>query len=260
MKAMIFAAGLGTRLRPLTDSIPKALVLVAGKPLLAHTIETLAAAGAEQVVVNVHHFASQVEQYLAQHAWPIRVDMSRETDRLLDTGGGMRRAFASYYANEKQPILVHNVDVLTRGISLRHFFQDCLISSESTATADRYKGNPPLAWLLVSSRPTSRYLLFHPVSNRLMGWTNVDTGQVRSPYPIAELKKCRRLAFAGIHMASTRILPLMSKWPERFSIIEFYLSICRQANIQGYISEDLQLLDVGKPAALASASQFLAGN
>jgi N-acetyl-alpha-D-muramate 1-phosphate uridylyltransferase len=239
MKCVIFAAGLGTRLRPLTDNMPKALVPVAGKPLLAHVLEKMAAAGFSDAVVNVHHFADQIIDYLATHDFGLRVAVSDERELLLETGGGLRHAQA--LLNADAPFLVHNVDILSN-LDLAAFYkmhQSC-----------------DLATLLVSDRKTSRYLLFDE-QLRLVGWTNVQTGEVRSPYQNLDVAACKKLAFAGIHTISTDIFPLMEGWPDRFSIIDFYLSVCATHTIRGVQMPNLRMLDVGKIDSLHEAENFL---
>ena len=170
MKTLIFAAGLGTRLRPLTDTMPKALVPVGGKPLLQHVMDKLRSAGCDDFVVNVHHFAGQIETWLREHETPgVKVAVSDERDLLRDTGGGIRHAkelLLDGNLGDGGFFLVHNVDIIS-DLDIRWF---C-----SCARPDA------LAVLLVSERKTSRYLLFDD-DMRLVGWTNVRTGEVRSPY------------------------------------------------------------------------------
>ena len=145
MKAMIFAAGLGTRLKPLTDTMPKALVPIAGKPLLEHIITKLIAAGFDEIIVNVHHFADQIVDFLkSKNNFGIRIEISDETDLLLETGGGIKHASAFF--DDGKPFLVHNVDILSN-LDLSDFYQTSL-------------KNNGLATLLVSERNSSRYFLF----------------------------------------------------------------------------------------------------
>lgn len=240
MKAMIFAAGLGTRLKPLTDTMPKALVPVGGKPLLGILLDKLQAAGATDVVINIHHFADQIRDYIRlneHHGMDIH--FSDESEKLLETGGGIKYAMP-YFANDDEPFLVHNVDILSN-VDIKAFYQQC-------------RGNA--ATLLVSNRDTQRYLLFDH-TNRLVGWTNLKTGEVRSPYPHLDVSSCRRYAFAGIHLFSPRLFRYFGKWPDCFSIIDFYLSVCADEPIYGCFSPDLQLMDVGKLESLAAADVFL---
>ena len=241
MQAMIFAAGMGTRLKPLTDTMPKALVRVGGEPLLRRVVENLAGAGVDRIVVNVHHFASQITDYLKLNRnFGLDIRISDESERLLDTGGGIRHAEPLFDANS--PILIHNVDILSN-VDLRSFYDLASVSHVD-------------AVLLVSSRKTKRYLLFDD-DMRLVGWTNIETGEVRSPYPDLDPKSCRMYAFAGIHVLSPRLLTAMHDWPDKFGIIDFYLKSCATHNIVGYVKDDLKLMDIGKLDTLAQAEDFL---
>lgn len=233
MKALIFAAGLGTRLKPLTDTMPKALVPVGGKPLLEHVARKLIAAGYDQLVINVHHFADQIRAYVAeQDSWGVDVQFSDETDLLRETGGGIRHA-APLLGGE--PFLVHNVDILSN-LDLAWF------------RAQYQEGD--LATILVSERETQRYFLFDD-DRRLVGWTNIATGEVRSPYPGIAPDQCTRLAFSGIHFISPDIFPLMQAWPEKFPIVDFYLSVCRTQTIRAAVMPGLEMHDVGKITQLS---------
>ena len=239
MKAMIFAAGMGTRLKPLTDSMPKALVPVGGKPLLQILLDRLKAAGFDEAVINVHHFADQIIDYVQQHPQDMDIKISDERELLLETGGGIRHAMRFF--NDGQPFLIHNVDIL-HNCDLQQFYAEC------AATAD--------ATLLVSSRQTQRYLLFNE-ENRLVGWTNIKTGEVKTPYEQLDVEACRKYAFCGIHVFNPRLIPLMYTWPDKFSIIDFYLAVCSRFDIRGYVKEDLRMVDVGKLDTLAEAENFL---
>lgn len=242
MKALIFAAGLGTRLKPLTDTRPKALVEVAGKPLLAHVMQRLVKAGFTEIVINVHHFADQIVEYVETHPIEgVSVRISDERDLLLDTGGGIRKA-AGCFTPDERPFLVHNVDIFSN-LDLGAFYR----------ANEAHEG----ATLLVSQRKTSRYLLFHPEENRLMGWTNIQTGEVKSPYPHLRVNECTPYAFAGIHLFHPALLDYMKSFGERFSIIDFYLSVADKMPILAAPKEDLQLVDVGKPETLALAEGFI---
>ena len=234
---MIFAAGLGTRLRPLTDTMPKALVPVGDEPLLCHVARRLYDAGFGRAVVNVHHFPDQIFHYL--HTQPVEgmeFLVSDERDMLLETGGGLRKAAPLFDADS--PVLVHNVDIFSNA-DLRSLYDG--------ATDD--------ATLLVSQRQTSRYLLFDD-DMRLMGWTNVQTGEVRSVYNDLDPERCQRLAFSGIHVLAPSMLRLMQSWPQRFSIIDFYLAVCDKMVVRGAVQPGLRLLDVGKVNSLAQAEEF----
>ena len=257
-QAMIFAAGLGTRLRPLTDTRPKALVSVGGRPLLWHVLSKLSAAGYERVVVNVHHLADQIEDYLRVNEFGLETLVSDERAQLLETGGGIKHA--RHLFDEDSPVLIHNVDILSN-VDL-DWLQRQHLSDED-------------AVLLVSRRRTKRYLLFDSAM-RLMGWTNIETGEVKSPYPWLreadltiddDLKvncplsilncQLNAYAFSGIHSLSPRLFPLMDRFPDRFSIIDFYLQTCHRARVYGCVKDDLRLMDVGKIETIDQAEAFL---
>ena len=235
MQAMVFAAGLGTRLKPLTDRMPKALVEVAGKPLLWHVLKRLEQAGASRVVVNVHHFAGQIISYLENHSFALDLHISDESSLLLDTGGGLKKASALFQTD--CPILIHNVDILSN-VDLSRLY-------DSAGDAD--------ATLLVSPRVTKRYLLFDE-DMRLNGWKNIETGEQKGP---CTADSPQMFAFSGIHVFSPRLFPLMDEWPERFGIIDFYLKACADRPIYGYLKDDLHLLDVGKLDSLEKAEEFV---
>lgn len=250
---MILAAGLGTRLRPLTDHMPKALVPVEGTPLLEGLIRRLQKAGFDEFVVNVHHFPEQIEAFLKEHGnFGSRVTLSDERDLLRETGGAIRHAATLLQDAPGGRFLVHNVDIVTdldyaslaRAIRQGGTPRQGL-SVPPDGCPQSQAGSQAVATLAVSDRKTSRYLLFDETM-RLVGWTNIDTGEVRSPWPDLDPAKCRRLAFSGISVLSTAILPLMQSWPERFSIIDFYLAICRDHEIRGIDITGTQIRDVGK--------------
>lgn len=248
MQAMIFAAGMGTRLKPITDTMPKALVKVGGEPLLKIILFKLHAAGASRIIVNVHHFSDQIVAYLRENGnFGMDIQISDETDQLLDTGGGLRKASGLFLPDE--PILIHNVDILSN-VDLKKFYSRAC-NSQSDAT------------LLVSQRKTQRYLIFDQDS-RLVGWTNIATSEIKSPYPnikqmapenIASVYQL--LAFSGIHVVKPSVLRAMKPWPERFGITDFYLSSCRELTITACQTEGLRLLDVGKQNSLHEAEQFI---
>ena len=261
MQAMIFAAGMGTRLKPLTDTMPKALVRVGGEPLIKHVIQNLSEAGVDRIVVNVHHFAQQIIDYLTENDnFGLDIRISDESAGLLETGGGIKHA-AQLFAPDA-PILIHNVDILSN-VDLRRFYQRAggLLKADAPADVSTDASAPtsadaPDALLLVSERKTQRYLLFDDTM-RLVGWTNIATGEVKSPYPDLDPKACRMYAFAGIHALSPRMLPLMQQFPDRFSIIDFYLQTCATHRIEGFAKDDLLLMDIGKLDTLAHAEEFL---
>jgi len=238
-QCMIFAAGLGTRLKPLTDTLPKALVPVNGKPLLEHILLRLKAAGFTKIIINIHHFADQIIDFIAQNDWGMNICISDERDKLLETGGGIKKAEKLFTHN--QPCLIHNVDILSN-LDINRFYAAHNINN--------------LATVLVSKRTSNRYLLFNE-ENRLVGWTNVQTGEVKTPYEHLDITSCKHLAFAGIHIISPAIFKLMKDWEDKFSIVDFYLSVAQQQQIYGYEAEHLRIIDVGKLDTLQEAEKFL---
>jgi len=244
---MILAAGLGTRLKPLTDTMPKALVPVGGTPLLDLNIRKLQAQGYNRFVVNIHHFAQQIVDHVAQQDYAPLVRFSDETDGLLETGGGLKKAAPLF--DDDTPVLIHNVDILDN-VNYDWF------ARQHQADED--------AVLLVSQRKTKRYLLFDNAM-RLMGWKNVETGKIKSPYEYIRRtglsqhgEPLNMFAFSGIHSFSPCLFPLMDRFPDRFSIIDFYLSVCHRSHIVGLLKDDLRILDVGKLDSLHDAEQFQA--
>jgi len=238
--AMIFAAGLGTRLRPLTDTMPKALVKVGGVPMLERVLLKMKDAGIREVVVNVHHFAGQIEDFLASHEdFGLKVDVSREEGQALETGGGIRHAAGFLHGCGR--FLVHNVDILSN-LDLGGFLsQD---DPESLATL-----------LVVESDDVDRYLLFDD-DMLLRGWTNVRTGEVRSPFPDFDPTSCRKFSFCGIQILSERVLQMMEPWPERFSIIDFYLAAAARERLRGVLAKPLKIIDIGSPQKLSEADRL----
>ena len=244
MKAMIFAAGLGSRLKPLTDTMPKALVPVAGCPMLEHVILKLKASGFTEIVINIHHFGEQIIDFLkTNNDFGLTIHISDERDRLLDTGGGIRKA-RLFFENSGEPFLVHNVDILS-DMNLKELY-DCHMQSGSVAT------------LLASRRTTSRYLLFD-TERKLRGWINKDTGQVKPEGFHYDESLYREYAFSGIHVFSPAVFRLMEapRWEGKFSIMDFYLATCGQTDYSGYLAEKLELIDIGKPETLARAEEFV---
>lgn len=236
---MLFAAGKGTRLRPITDRLPKALVPVAGKPLLAIIIERLRNAGVEEIVINIHHFGEQILDYLSNNDFGVNISVSDERESLLDTGGGLKKA-VPLFSSSNEPILLHNVDILSDA--------DIALFYEKSSTQ--------AATLLVSSRKTSRYLLFDE-NNCLRAWQNVMTGEVRTPYADIDLGRLRPYAFSGIHCFSPSLFPFMEIFADRFSLIDFYLQVCDKVDVKCEVNPDLRMLDVGKIDTLERAEEFL---
>ena len=243
---MIFAAGLGTRLKPLTDTMPKALVPVGGRPLLDINIRRLMAQGYDRFVVNIHHFAQQIIDYVKEQDYAPLVHFSDESDQLLETGGGLKKAQTLF--RDDQPILIHNVDILDN-VNYDWFARQHQPDEDAV--------------LLVSQRTTKRYLLFDNAMH-LMGWKNIETGEIKSPYEYVRRtglsqhgEELNMFAFSGIHSFSPRLFPLMERFPDRFPIIDFYLSVCHRAPIVGLVKPDLQLMDVGKIETLDQAEKFI---
>lgn len=232
MNILIFAAGLGTRLKPLTDTKPKALVTVKGKSLLSILIEKIKRQDKESenlnIAINIHHFAEQIIDHIKQnHSFGLNIQFSDERDMLLDTGGGLKKALTLF--PDESPVLIHNVDILSN-IDLPSFYS-------------KLKG---ASMLLVNERETTRYLLFDD-ENKLAGWINTATGEVKSPFPQFDPAKYHRYAFSGIQVVNPTILkPYLAKWEGKFSIIDFYLSICDKVDIFCDNRKDLQMIDVGK--------------
>ena len=243
MKALVFAAGHALRLRPLTDSMPKALVKVAGVPMLERVICKLRDSGFDDIVVNAHHFPEQIEAFIAEHDFGVPVTVCREGGaEALETGGGIRHAGALLESGEGH-FLVHNVDILS----------DLDISALSSCVRP-----DALATLALEDKDTDRYLLFDD-EMRLCGWTNVRTGEVRSPYPDLDPGTCHMHSFCGIHIISDAVFPLMEGWPDRFGIIDFYLKACRDHVIRGVLFKDLNLIDIGTPETLGVAERLMSG-
>jgi len=242
MKAMILAAGLGTRLRPLTDSRPKALVEVSGRTLLEITLGRLRDSGVSEVIVNVHHLADMISDYLkAKNNFGMRIEISRE-EVLLDTGGGLRKA-AWFFLDDPnrldEPFILHNVDVLS-AIDLRRM-------------VEFHTQNQALATLAVKKRETSRYLLFDE-HNQLCGRRS-------SPDQKTELvrfaKKLQPLAFSGIQVLSPRLLPMMAE-EGVFSIINSYLNLAaRGQKILAFRADEYYWRDLGRPEHLIQAATDL---
>ncbi|HTS09873.1 MAG TPA: nucleotidyltransferase family protein [Candidatus Eisenbacteria bacterium] len=242
MRAMILAAGLGTRLRPLTDDRPKALVEVNGKTLLEITLRRLATFGIHDVIVNVHHFADLVIEFLQRNqSFGMRVEVSRE-DLLLDTGGGLKKAAWFFLENgdKEKPFLLHNVDV----ISTIDFSQMLQSHEESGA----------LATIAVKDRPSSRYLLFDE-KNQLCGRR---TAGIANDERIRPSEETHAYAFCGIHVVSPRLLPMLDE-KEAFSIIASYLRLAGQGQvISAFRADGYYWRDLGTPARVKAVAEDLA--
>lgn len=238
---MILAAGLGTRLKPFTDSHPKALAVVNGKTLLQRNIEYLAEFGIKDVIVNVHHFANQVKKAVAKNnGFGSNITISDESDAILETGGGLKKA-GWFFTGSELPFVVINVDVLT--------------DMDLEEMMDQHKKLQPLATLAVTSRKTSRYFLFDEMPN-LCGWKNEKTGEQKIS---REANNYTEKAFSGIHIISPKIFPLikMSVLPpgikDKFSMVDVYLELAKTRAIAAFDHSNTKFVDVGKPESIAIA-------
>lgn len=239
MKAFILAAGLGQRLKPLTDTQPKALVKIGDKPMLEHVILKLKRAGFDKLVINIHYRGDQILDFLRiNDNFGLDIAISDEREYLLDTGGALKKA--APLLGYTEPFMVHNVDIMS-DVDLASFYQHH-VASDAIAT------------LLVSQRETSRYLLFDN-EQRMVGWHNKTSNDYKSPYPQFDPNLHNHLAFGGIHMISPDIFKILEDWTGKFSIIDFYLSICAKFIIRSYTPNHLQLMDVGKSETLEQAEK-----
>lgn len=263
---MIFAAGLGTRLKPITDTLPKALVPVCGKPLIEHVARKLFSVGIDEAVVNIHYFADKIEDWAASQEWitfskedkvsgKMLFEISDERAQLLETGGAVLHA--RRFLEGCGRFIIHNVDILSNCDI--HWFE-LQVKDDAVAT------------LLVSERKTTRFLLFDPATMRMVGWMNTDTGD----YSVVSLdivpSECRALAFSGIHILSDKVLFLMEEYVKekglpvdkvngtRFPIMSFYMWVAAKYPIYGVVADNLEFIDVGKLDALKSAEDFISGN
>lgn len=238
MKAFILAAGLGTRLKPWTLEHPKALVPVGGVPMLERVILRLKEEGFNRLVVNVHHFADQIVDFLASRDFGVDIAISDETAQLLDTGGALVHA-APLLCADREPFLIHNVDILSDA-PLR-----ALMAEHTASGAD--------ATLLVSERQSSRHLLFDD-RMYLRGWQNMTTGERKGEpgeWPIS-------LAFSGIHVMSPALVERMiaEGYTGKFPIMDYYLSHTGSADLRGFKVQPLNLIDIGKPETLSRANSL----
>ena len=243
MKAVIFAAGLGTRLKPLTDTMPKALVPLAGKPLLQWQVEKLRDAGITDIIVNVHHFPDMIiDTIRANQAWGCNIMVSDERNQLLDTGGGLKKMYHAQLIKPEEPVLACNVDILSN-IDI----QALIAQYEKTG----------ISQLVVSDRQTQRYLLFDE-QNYLCGWTNIATGEIKpSSLQGGEGGRLRHLAFSGMQVLSPDALARLAQREEdKFSLISSYLDIMQEIPLQAYIPSDYRMMDVGKIDQISEAEAF----
>ena len=248
---MIFAAGLGTRLKPYTNHCPKAMVEVDGRPMIAHQLLKLKESGFSRAVINVHHYAEQIIDYVEAHdGFGIDIAFSDERGQLLETGGGIRKAIPLF--SPDSPVLIHNVDIFSNADL------DTLYKKHIDDGAD--------ASLLVSQRNTSRYFVFDD-KDHLVGWKNLQTGEVRTACnelrPALEQlteddEPYRLRAFSGIHVISPALFPLLEQQDEVFSITTFYWQHAQHQCIRGVEApKDFRWVDAGKPETLAKAAEIV---
>ncbi len=243
MKALILAAGLGSRLGDITKSLPKALVKVAGEPMIKRVITKLKNIGITEFVINIHYLGGQIIDYLAENDnFGVNIKISDERDVLLDTGGGLLKAHEMLEGDE--PIIIHNADILT------DFDITQMLHHHIETNAD--------ATLLVYPRETSRYLLFDR-DLRMVGWKNIKTDETRSPFSEDALSKSIPLAFGGVHIINPSIFPVLESFTkeQKFSITTFYTEMCGQLFITGHIpSEKFNWVDIGNPKTLSHAQNI----
>ena len=236
MKGMIFAAGLGSRLKPWTDHHPKALAMVNGKTLLQRNIEYLQKNDVDELIVNVHHFADQiVEAIETNKGWGSHITISDETEEVLETGGGLKKA--AWYFSDTADFVVMNADILT--------------DMDLTAMITAHQQTQALATLAVTERETSRYFLFDEEA-RLSGWRNVKTGEekiVRDAQPLYQK------AFSGIHVINRSMLELIGQ-EGKFSMVDVYLSLAKDHIIRAFDHTGTHLIDVGKPESIEKAEKI----
>lgn len=242
MKAMIFAAGIGSRLKPFTDFHPKALAPVKGVPALERVIKKLKAAGIAEMVVNVHHFSDQVKRFISDNdGFGCDIKIADESCQLLDTGGGLLNA-RDLFGNDGESILLHNADIVT------DFSVEMMMKEHERSGAD--------VTLMAACRNSSRMLYFDDES-ALRGWKNLSTGQTK-PESLDE-SRFRALAFGGVHIVNPRIFALLGDYAtlhgKVFSIMPFYLEVLPLLNIRGYVpSQPFKWHDIGTPGKLEAAN------
>jgi N-acetyl-alpha-D-muramate 1-phosphate uridylyltransferase len=238
MKAMIFAAGLGTRLSPYTAQMPKALVPVAGKPMLEHVILRLKAAGIKDFIINVHHFAEQVVEFIhEQSEFGVHIEISHEKDLLLETGGGLKKT--AWFFEDGAPFILHNVDVLS--------------TIDLVQMLEYHRSCKALATLAVSKRVSSRYFLFDRMM-QLCGWEHTGRNELLiSNDPGYELS---RFAFSGIHIIDPAIFELIHE-EGRFSLVDVYLRLAKDYPFFGFAHIPGDWIDMGRPSDLEKAEAMI---
>ena len=236
MKAMILAAGLGTRLKPLTDTLPKALVTINGKSLLQRNIEYLSSFSITDVIVNVHHFPDQITNAIKKNkGFGSNITISDEKDEVLETGGGLMKARSFF--DDGKPFVLMNVDILT--------------DMDLGKMIRRFTSSKALATLAVTNRKTTRYFLFDELET-LCGWKNIKT---RDQKISKEAPKFFKKAFSGIHIISPGIFPLIKR-KGKFSMVDVYLDICKAQCITAFDHSTSKFIDVGKPESISIAEEI----
>lgn len=235
-KAMLLAAGLGSRLKPFTDNHPKVLAMINGKSLLQRNIEYLQSFGIRDVIVNVHHFAEQITDHLKQNnGFGSNVTVSDERDKVLETGGGLKKA--AWFFKQTEAFILLNADILT--------------DMDINLMIKQHMMQKPLATIAVTNRKSSRYFLFDELDN-LCGWKNDVTGEQKMSKDVAGYKA---KAFSGIHIISSGIFSLMKK-EEKFSMVDAYLDLAKIHTISAFDHSSSKFVDVGKPESIAIAEQL----
>lgn len=239
MKALLLAAGLGTRLQPFTLHHPKALAVVNGKTLLQRNVEYLQQQGITELIVNVHHFPDQIINAIeTNNGWGSKISISDESDAVLETGGGLQKA--AWYFEKEESFVVMNVDMLT--------------TLPLTKMIQQHETNKPLATLAITDRTSSRYLLFD-ANNKLCGWKNMATLEEKGAvvgYSENQKQSLAAKAFSGIHVINTKIFNVIEQ-QGKFSFIDVYMSLCGNNTIEGFNHSDSLLIDVGKPESILKA-------
>jgi NDP-sugar pyrophosphorylase family protein len=239
VKALIFAAGLGTRLKEHTSDKPKALVQLAGKPLLQHAIEKLMAHQITNITINVHHFADQVISFLEHHPFPgVQIHISDEREELLDTGGGLKKAETFLAGSE--PILIYNVDVIS--------------NLDLNLLESYHRTSGSLATLAVRQRETSRYLMFDQ-NLQLAGWKNISNGETRISCEDS-FANAVPYAFCGIQIVQPEIFKLITE-KGKFPIMDLYLRLAQTEPIHAFIDTSTIWMDLGKPDQLQIAEGLM---
>jgi len=237
MKAMILAAGLGTRLKPFTDNHPKALAPVNGKPLLQRNIEYLQQYGYDDLIINVHHFAEQITDIIFKNnGWGSKITISNESDMVLETGGGLLKA-AHFFKETNLPFLLMNVDILT-DLDLHNMLKF-------------HQQHQALATLAIRRRETSRYLLFDE-KNRMVGWKNIKTNETKQ---IRDCSSPALFAFSGIHIIQPDFFKFITL-TGKFSMIDAYLELAKTYDIIGFDHSESKMMDVGTTASIIAAEKI----